>query len=140
MVVSTTAAASLTAAQALSTLPEAMREQALFVMVVLAGVIQIVAGLLHLDRLTRFVSYSVTTGFLTGIAVALVLSQLPTITGIQASTGNRLMQALSVLMRIAEASPWTGALAALALVLATLLPLTPLGNLGRLLAIIVPSL
>jgi sulfate permease, SulP family len=140
MVVSTTAAASLTAAQALSTLPAGSREDGLFLMVVLAGAIQVAAGLLGLDRLTRFVSYSVTTGFLTGIAASLVLSQLPTITGVEASGGNRVAQALSVLARAAEAVPWSVGLAALALLLAVLLPRTPVGSAGRLLAVIVPSL
>jgi SulP family sulfate permease len=140
MVVSTTAAASLTAAQALSLLPEGSREDGLFLMVILAGAIQVAAGLLGLDRLTRFVSYSVTTGFLTGIAASLVLSQLPTITGVRASGGNRVVQALSVLARAAEAVPWSVGLAVLALLLAVLLPRTPVGNAGRLLAVIVPSL
>ena len=62
MVVTTTAAASLTAGQALSGVPGQSREGALFTMVVLAGVIQAAAGFLGLGRLTRFVSYSVTTG------------------------------------------------------------------------------
>jgi len=140
MVVSTTAAASLTAAEALSALPSAItREEALFVMVVITGVVQVTAGFLGLSRLNRFVSYSVITGFLTGIAVSLVLSQLPTITGIEASGGNRLMQAVSVVARAPEASPWSMALAALALLLAILLPRTPLGNAGRLLAVVIPS-
>src|SRR3712207_2117259 len=65
MVVTTTAAASLTAGQALAGLPGQTRESALFIMVVLVGLIQVAAGLLGLGRLTRFVSYSVTTGFLT---------------------------------------------------------------------------
>src|SRR5690606_7627774 len=43
MVVSTTAAASLTAAQALSTIPAASREEALVLLVVLTGTIQVAA-------------------------------------------------------------------------------------------------
>ncbi|HEX2635846.1 MAG TPA: SulP family inorganic anion transporter, partial [Gemmatimonadales bacterium] len=64
MVITTTAAASLTASQSLAPLPAETRAAALFVLVVLAGVFQMAIGLLGLGRLTRFVSYSVLAGFL----------------------------------------------------------------------------
>lgn len=140
MVVTTTAAASLTAGQALAGFTGPAREDALFVMVLLVGVIQVAAGLLGLGRLTRFVSYSVTTGFLTGVAALLVLSQLPTVTGVAAEGGNKVVQAVGLLARAGEIGPWPPALAGLALALAVLLPRTPLGNAGRLVAVVVPSL
>ena len=140
MVVTTTAAASLTAGQALSGVPGQSREGALFTMVVLAGVIQAAAGFLGLGRLTRFVSYSVTTGFLTGVAAQLVLSQLPTVTGVEAEGGNRVVETIDLLLRAEEIGFWPPVLAALALTLAVLLPRTPVGNAGRLLAVVVPSL
>ena len=140
MVVTTTAAASLTAGQALGDLAGPAREGALFIMVVLVGVIQLAAGFLGLGRLTRFVSYSVTTGFLTGVAVLLVLSQLPTVAGVQAEGSNRVVQTFDLLASVGEVGPWSPALAALALALAVLLPRTPLGNVGRLIAVVVPSL
>lgn len=140
MVVTTTAAASLTASQALTTIPAEAREPALFVLVVLVGIIQVAFGLLGFGRLTRFVSYSVTTGFLTGVAVLLVLSQLPTVTGTEAEGSNRVSQTLGLLANLREVHPWSLGLAALALALAVLLPRTPLGSAGRLAAIVVPSL
>lgn len=139
MVVTTTAAASLTAGQSLSTIPAGSREGALFLMVVLVGVIQIAFGALGFGRLTRFVSYSVTTGFLTGVALLLVLGQLPTMAGVEVSGGNRVAQTLDLLARTGEIQPWSLGLAALALLLAVLLPRTPLGSAGRLLAVLVPS-
>lgn len=140
MVVTTTAAASLTAGQALAGVSGVPRERALFAMVVLVGAIQLAAGFLGLGRLTRFVSYSVTTGFLTGVAVLLVLSQLPTITGVEAEGGNRVFQTIDLLTRVGEIGLWTPALAGLALALAVLLPRTRLGSAGRLIAVAVPSL
>ncbi len=139
MVITTTAAASLTAGQALSNLPPAAREEALFIMVVMVGIFQLTAGALNLGRLTRFVSYSVTTGFLTGIAVLLVLSQLPTITGVAASGANRVTQTLDLLVNAGQIVPWSLALAVLTLALAVGLPKTPLANAGRLLAVVIPS-
>jgi SulP family sulfate permease len=87
----------------------------------------------------RFVSYSVTTGFLTGVAVLLILSQLPTIAGYEAEGDNGLAKTFDLLAHLGEVN-WTSvAMGALALLLAIFLPRTPIGNVGRLIAIIVPS-
>lgn len=139
MVVTTTAAASLTAGQALAGFPAQSRESALFVMVVLIGVIQLVAGFLNLGRITRFVSYSVTTGFLTGVAALLVLSQLPTATGIAAQGSTRIGQTLDLLLHATEVHIWSLGLTLIALALAVLLPRTRVGSAGRLIAVVVPS-
>lgn len=139
MVVTTTAAASLTAGQALAGFPGQSRESALFVMVVLIGVIQLAAGFLNLGRVTRFVSYSVTTGFLTGVAVLLVLSQLPTATGIAAQGSTRIGQTLDLLLHATEVHVWSLGLTLIALALAVFLPRTRVGNAGRLIAVVVPS-
>lgn len=139
MVVTATAAASLTAGQALAPLSPEAREGALFLMVVMVGLIQLGAGFLRLGRLTRFVSFSVTTGFLTGVAVLLVLSQLPTLAGYEAEGGNRVAQTIDLLANLGDVVPWSLGLGVLALALAALLPRTAMGNSGRLVAIVVPS-
>jgi SulP family sulfate permease len=69
MIVATTSASALGAGQALLTIPETDRTDALFLMVVLVGLLQVIFGLFRLGRLTRFVSYSVMTGFVAGIAI-----------------------------------------------------------------------
>jgi SulP family sulfate permease len=63
MVITTTSAASLAAGSALRSVPEAQRPEALLLLALVA------AGLAGLGRYTRFVSYSVMIGFLTGISV-----------------------------------------------------------------------
>ncbi|MFA9479752.1 SulP family inorganic anion transporter [Phycisphaerales bacterium AB-hyl4] len=139
MVITTTAAASLTAAQSLSNLPPESLPAALFVMVVLVGMFQILFGLLKLGRLIRFVSYSVTTGLLTGIAVLLILSKLPLATGIEVEATNRLVQTFELVVNVGQLNVGAFAVAATTLTLAVLLPRTKLGNVGRLVAIVVPS-
>lgn len=139
MIISSTSAAALAANQSLGGLTSEARDRALFLMVVLIGVFQIVLGLLRAGQLTRFVSYSVMTGFLAGVALLMVLSQLPTVTGIEATGANKLTQALSVIGHIGQANWLTFGTALLALLLIIVLPRTPLGNLGTLVAIIVPS-
>ena len=69
MVITTTSAASLAAGSALRTVPEAQRPEALLLLALMAGAALVAAGLAGLGRYTRFVSYSVMIGFLTGISV-----------------------------------------------------------------------
>ena len=92
MTVSSTSAAALAANQSLTGLTGDARDRALFLMVVLIGVFQIVLGVLRAGQLTRFVSYSVMTGFLAGVAMLMVLSQFPTVTGIEASGSSPLVR------------------------------------------------
>ena len=139
MIINATSAAALAANQALGGLTGEERDRALFLMVVLIGVFQVALGLLRAGQLTRFVSYSVMTGFLAGVAGLMVLSQFPTVTGIEATGSNKLTQALSVIININQADWLTLGTALLTLVLIIVLPRTPLGNLGPLVAIIVPS-
>ncbi len=49
---------------------------------ILMGVIQIVAGLLKLGRLMRFVSQSVMTGFVNALAILIFMAQLPQLVGV----------------------------------------------------------
>lgn len=139
MIVSSTSAAALAANQSLGSLTGDDRDRALFLMVVLIGVFQIVLGLLRAGQLTRFVSYSVMTGFLSGVAGLMVLSQFTTVTGIEATGSNKLFQAFSVIANPGEADLLTIVTALIALLLIIILPRTPLGNFGPLVAIIVPS-
>ena len=48
-----------------------------FFCVVMAGIFQILFGLLRLGNLIKFIPYPVTAGFMNGLAVIIVLSQLP---------------------------------------------------------------
>jgi SulP family sulfate permease len=140
MVITTTAAASLTAGQSLAHIAAADRSSSLFLMVLLVGVFQMLFGVLGVAKHTRFVSYSVTTGFLAGISTLLILSQIPTVAGYAANGGNRVTQAIDViahLHRVNMAALGTGVLA---LMLAVLLPRTRLRSVARLAAVVIPSL
>jgi SulP family sulfate permease len=140
MVIATTSASALAAGQALAGVPAEARDRALFVMVLMIGAFQVVFGLLRLGRLTRFVSYSVMMGFLTGIAVLTVLSQLPTITGYEPEGGNKVAETVNLLLNLGQIHFLSLGIAALTLALAIVLPRSPVGNFGTFLAIIAPSL
>jgi SulP family sulfate permease len=140
MIIATTSAASLSAGQALVGLPAEARDGALFLMVVLIGALQVLFGLVRTGQLTRFVSYSVMTGFIIGIAVLTILSQLPTVSGYVPTAGNnKVTQTFNLLSNLDRVNLWSLAVAVTTLVLAVTLPRTRLGNFGRLAAIIIPS-
>ena len=86
MMITTMAAASLAAAQALGDLQGDAHTDGLFAMVIVIGVIQLVAGLFRLGRFLRFVSYSVTMKFLLWVS-APILNQLPVITAAMCPAG-----------------------------------------------------
>jgi SulP family sulfate permease len=139
MVVTTTTAAALAAGSALGDVTPAKRVDALIMLTLLAGVIMVAAGLARLGRLTRFVSISVMLGFLTGVAVNVVLGQIPDLTGAPARGRFALAKALNVLThpgRIHWQSLLVG-LSALGIMLA--LARTPLATYSSLVAIVVPT-
>jgi SulP family sulfate permease len=137
--VTTTSAASLAAGQALTTTSADGRAEAILLLTLLVGVFQVVAGALRLGSLTRFVSHSVMTGFLTGVAVNIVLGQLGHFTGYAASGANRVAQTIDLLGNARGIDVRTTAIGLLTLILAALLPRTRLGAFGTLLALALPS-
>ena len=102
MNVSTTGALAVAAGVVLVEFPAGQRAEALVVLVLLVGAIQLLAGLFRLGFLIRFVSNSVMTGFLNGVAVLIILGQLSDLTGYQSSFSNRVAQALDLLLRIGQ--------------------------------------
>jgi sulfate permease, SulP family len=107
--------------------------------VILVGVVLIAAGIARLGRYTRFVSYSVMIGFLTGIAINIVCGQIADLTGAPAQGAFPLAKAIDVLSHpglINLASLLTG-LGALAIL--TLLARTRLAVLSSLFALVIPT-
>jgi len=119
MVITTTSAAALATWSALQTVAPEERPAAVSLLAVLVGIVLAVAGLLRLGRYTRFVSYSVMIGFLSGIAVNIACGQLADLTGAPAHGSFPLAKAADVLVhpgRVDLASPLVG-LSALATLL-----------------------
>ncbi len=139
MQVVTTSAAALAAGQAIP-LNTANRTEAVFLLCVLIGVFQIAFGLMRLGTLTRFVSHSVMTGFLTGVALLLILDQLALFAGYEPEGDNEISQTVDLFQNWSEfhiASLFIGGIA-LAIIIA--MGRTKLGAIGPLVALIVPTL
>lgn len=71
---------------------------ALFTLTVLIGVIMLAAGLLKLGRFTQFISNTVMVGFLTGIAVVVILGQLGDLTGYDSDLSGTIIAAVDTLI------------------------------------------
>lgn len=139
MVVTTTSASALAAGQVISGVPFSGRENAFFLLVILAGIFQIIFGVLKFGRLARFVSFSVLTGFISGIAILTTLSQIPTVTRYDPEGGNRVTEAADTVANLGQVHPDTIGIAVTTAVLAIVLPRTKLGNVGSFAAIVIPS-
>ena len=139
MVVTTTSAAALAAGSALGSYSGEDRSAAMILLTLLTGVLMIGAALLRLSRYIRFVSYSVMLGFLTGIAVNMVLGQIPDLLGIDADGPVSIVKAWNALLQLASAEPAAALCGGAALALLVLLGLTRWSVVGSLVALLLPT-
>jgi SulP family sulfate permease len=140
MVVTTTTAAALAAGSALSGFSGTQRSEALFMLSAVAGLMMIVAGLLRLGRHTRFVSVSVLTGFLSGVAINIILGQLGDLLGSPQKGRPAVVKAWNVLTNPSEMSLTAIAVGLGALALMLLLSRTRLTSIASLIALAIPTL
>ena len=102
MHISTTSALSLAVASSLTGMPPDAKLQAVYMLALMVGVIQISLGLLKMGFLVRFVPHSVMTGFLNGVAILIILGQLRDFTGFQSQYSNRVVQAVEMAFNVEE--------------------------------------
>jgi SulP family sulfate permease len=105
MHISTTSALSLAVASSLVGMSPDMKLQAVYMLALMVGVIQITLGLLKLGSLVRFVPFSVMTGFLNGVAILIILGQFRDFTGYSSPFSNRVMQAVDTVVNFTEIVP-----------------------------------
>jgi SulP family sulfate permease len=97
-----TSAMMLAVADALEGVDEPNFLTVLFTLTFLIGVFQVVLGLFKLGRFTRFISNTVLVGFITGIAVVVILGQLGDLTGYDSDYSNKIIQAVDTLIHPGE--------------------------------------
>lgn len=140
MMICATSASAIAAAEALSGYPAEEREHALALLVLMIGGILAIFGLLRAGRFARFVSHAVMTGFLLGVAAALVLNQLPQLVGYEPPRGNPLWQTFALFAHLNEISLHAALIGGLALVILLLLRPTRLRGWAPLVALLMPTL
>jgi sulfate permease, SulP family len=108
------------------------------------GVIALVAGLLRLGFLANFISEPVLKGFIVGLALTIIMGQLPKLFGIEKGTGNFFQQLWHFLINLDDTTGATlvvGAVSlAIVLALKHWLPLVPGSLIAVLLGIAAVSL
>jgi SulP family sulfate permease len=140
MVVTTTNAAALAAGSAISGLASSDRASALALVTFLAGVVMAIAAALRLGRFTRFVSHSVMTGFLTGVAINIILGQLPDLTGASVSGAHALQKSLDLLGHLSRVDLPSLATGVGALAILIVGARTPVRNFSAVIALAVPTI
>ena len=113
--------------------------RALFTLSMLTGVIMLAAGFLRLGSVLRFVSHSVTVGFISAVGVNIILGQLANLTGYKASGPNRVVRSFNTFLHPGQFHWQTVAVGIATIVLILLLERTKLGPLGLVLAVIITS-
>jgi MFS superfamily sulfate permease-like transporter len=73
----------------------------------MVGIVLVAGGVFRLGWIADLLSIPVTTGFLAGIAVHIVISQLPTVLGLPSPGGTMLQSAVTLAGRLDEANPFT---------------------------------
>jgi len=139
MSVAVTSAMALMVGSALADVAADDQTAALFTLTLLVGVLGILAGLLRLGRLMRYVSNSVMVGFLTGVSVLIVLSQLGDFTGYSSDYSNKVAKAVDLLLHPTQVDPQTLAIGVLTVVIILALNGTRLSNFSMLFAMVLAS-
>ena len=73
----------------------------------LVGVILVCGGALKLGFIADLLSIPVTTGFFIGVAGHILVSQAPSVLGVEPAGRSSCQQVLSLAARAADANPWT---------------------------------
>src|SRR5512139_943112 len=136
MNVSTTSALAVAAGDTLITYPSSAREPVLVTLVLLIGVFQVVLGLLRLGWVTRFIPFSVMTGFMTGVAVLIIIGQLGDFTGYYSTYSGKISQLADLVLNRQSIEWATFAIGILTIVLIYWLGSTHLTKFSLILALL----
>ena len=112
----------------------------LFALAILTGVLMLLAGLLKLGSLVRFVPNAVMTGFVNAVAVLIILGQLDDFTGYSSVGANRIARTWNLLQNLDQVHLPTLLVGILTIILILTLEKTSLKALGMVVAMIVASL
>lgn len=114
-------------------------QRTLVTLTLLTGAVMLVAGLLRLGSVLRFVSNAVMVGFMSAVGVNIVLGQLADLTGYEAEGGNRVVAAFNTLVRPDRMNGPTVLVGLATIALIVLLGRTRLGAMGLAIAVIATS-
>jgi len=141
MNVATTSALAITAGSALAAagFTGDAHASAIATLAMLTGLLMAIAGLLKMGRLLRFVANSVVIGFLTGVSINVILSQLSDFTGYSSAYPNKVMKAIDTLMNLDQIDVPTTIIGLLTVAIILLVDRTRLKNFSMLFGMVIAS-
>jgi sulfate permease, SulP family len=77
------------------------------ILAVMVGTLVALVWLLRLGWISEFLSEPIITGFLAGVAVIIVVHQLPDLLGVRSGGGSTIHRVTSALAKLGHLSPWT---------------------------------
>src|SRR5512136_3345522 len=100
MVVATTGAIGVTLGSVLHDVPSDQIMSALVMLTILVGLFQLFLGFIKAGGLVRYVSNAVLIGFMTGIALNIILGQLGDFTGYYSEYSNKVVKAIDLVLHL----------------------------------------
>jgi SulP family sulfate permease len=140
MNVDSTGATALATLDALSGIPKDQQLAYLVVLGLLVGLFMLVFGLLKLGFLVRFISNSVMTGFLSGLGVLTILSQVGDLTGYSSEANNKVLRTVDTLFHWREIDLPSLAVGALTIVIILAVNRTRLEKYSFLVAVLLTTI
>ena len=111
----------------------------LITLTILVGLFQLLLGVLKLGSLTRFISNAVMTGFFTGIAIMIILSQLGDLAGYESEASGHVARAVDLLLHPGQIHWPSLLIGVLTIALILLLVRTKLKNYALIIALLLAS-
>ncbi len=139
MTVAVTAAMALAVGDGLALVPAGQEVAGLLTLTVLVGIVMLLLGILRAGTLMRFVSNAVMRGFLTGVAVSIVLGQIPSFTGAVSDADNKVLRTVDIILHPSRIDISTLVLGAATIALVLLLERTPIKRFAMALALILAT-
>ena len=136
MTVAVTGAMALIVGDSLKAVAAADKIEALIVLTVLVAVTQIVLGLVRAGTFVRFVSNAVLQGFLLGVAVNIVLSQVGDLTGYKSEAPGKVGQAIDTVLHPGQINLQMLGIGLLTVLLVLLAERTPAKDFAFLIALV----
>jgi SulP family sulfate permease len=137
MNIATTSALAITAGSAIAGYSGDSRDTAITTLALLTGLAMVIAGLLRMGRLLRFISNSVVIGFLTGVSINVILSQLGDFTGYSSEYSNKVVKAVDTLLHLNQIDVYTLAIGLLTVAVILLVDRTRLRNFSMLFGMVI---
>ena len=113
---------------------------ALFMLAILTGVVMLVLGLLKMGSMIRFVPNSVMTGFISAVAIMIILGQLGDFTAYDSPYPNKVMKAIDLLLNLDQIHLQTLTVGIVTILLIILLDETKLKKFALIIALATASL